>query len=134
MIEYVPEPRTEHEAIFIRDLAATNAELQWYDHVAPDGSPWLIVSYDFVVDHSILDTLRLDYDGEAIRGGWSPACLNWDDGVPAVEAGIDLSPPDGIERYGPPAELAAVAADWFADNIVRWTRSERPRRWKTNRS
>ncbi|MDQ6941585.1 MAG: hypothetical protein M3169_03610 [Candidatus Eremiobacteraeota bacterium] len=130
MNDWVPDSRTEQEAIFIRELAATNSELQWYPHDAKDGSPWLIVSYDMVVGHTILDTLRLDYDGECIRGGWSPAFLNWDDGVPAIEAGIELSPPDGIERHGTPSDLARIAAEWFADHIARWPCSERRARWK----
>ena len=125
----MPAARTNDEAVFIASLAAVHSSLQWWPHDARDGSPWLIVSYDFVENGVIRDTLRLDFDGKRICGGWSPAFLNWDDGVPAGEAGVDLSPPDGISRHGAPADLALHAGDWFASHIVRWWTSERRARW-----
>ncbi len=47
------------------------------------GHPWLVVWLDFIEANVVHDTLRLDFDGRSIRGGWSPSYLNWDDGVPA---------------------------------------------------
>jgi hypothetical protein len=57
-----------------------------------DSSPrWIMLSIDVVVGNAILATLRLDLDNRGFRGGWSPADLSWDEGVFAVEAGVDLS-------------------------------------------
>ncbi|MDP9073693.1 MAG: hypothetical protein M3N98_05855 [Actinomycetota bacterium] len=79
-----------------------------------DGRPWLTVSIDVVRDGVIRATWRVDFDGESICGGRSPACLNWDDGVSADEARIDMKPPRGIPRtFGAAAELGAEAARWF---------------------
>ncbi|WP_280433575.1 hypothetical protein [Nocardia brasiliensis] len=62
----------------------------------------------------IRDTLRVDYDGISLRGGWSPASLNWDDGVRANNAGIVTAPPDGLRRDNvAPVRAAHVAAEWF---------------------
>ncbi|WP_191093755.1 hypothetical protein [Nocardia colli] len=56
----------------------------------------------------------VDYDGISLRGGWSPACLNWDDGVRAGDAGIDTSPPQGLHHDNiAPLRAAQVAAEWF---------------------
>jgi len=60
--------------------------------------------------------LRLDFDERGIRGGWSPASLNWDDGVRAEEARIDVSGPDGVRYLADGAsveDLARRAAEWF---------------------
>jgi hypothetical protein len=51
---------------------------------------------DIVRDGVCIRVLRLDFDGVEIKGGWSPACLNWDDGVRAGDAGIDTSSSEGI--------------------------------------
>ncbi|GIF75244.1 hypothetical protein [Asanoa siamensis] len=61
-----------------------------------DRTPWLLVSHDFVVGNAMHDTLRLDFDDAGIRGGWSPANLNWDGEVRAEAADIDTTGPDGI--------------------------------------
>ncbi|WP_107653394.1 hypothetical protein [Nocardia suismassiliense] len=86
----------------------------WY-HADDDGTLWVIASLDFVnSDGHIHATLRVDYDGIALCGGWSPACLNWDDGVRAADAGIDTSPQDGLRRDNiGPVEAAQAAAEWF---------------------
>jgi hypothetical protein len=81
--------------------------------VDADGTPWMIVSLDFAEHDVIIRTLRLDFDGSMIVGGWSPADLNWDSGVRAALAGVDVSSRDGIRAEGTPAELAALAATWF---------------------
>ncbi len=74
----------------------------------------MIVSHDFVVGGGIRDTLRVDYDGSSLRGGWSPANLNWDSGVRAQDAQIDTTPPDGISMDNvDPERAAAAAAKWF---------------------
>ncbi|GMT97673.1 hypothetical protein KH5H1_17920 [Corallococcus caeni] len=118
--------RTDAEARFLEALLHLQPELDVWRHETAEGHPWLIVSMDFVEGGSVRDTLRLDFDGRAIRGGWSPGLLNWDDGVPAQEAGVDVGPPDGIEiEQGAPAELAAVAASWFARHVRQWKSSPR---------
>lgn len=70
--------------------------MDYWLHADDDGTPWLLVSLDIVEDHAVRDTLRLDFDERGIRGGWSPACLDWDDGMRAEEALIELSGPDGL--------------------------------------
>lgn len=124
-------PRTEAEAEFLAVLLLEQPGLDVWEHTTPEGQPWLIVSRDFSEDGKIRDTLRLDFDGRAIRGGWSPAFLNWDDGVPAGEAGIDVGPPDGIDlQHGSPAELAEAAAAWFDRHDREWPNSPRRARWR----
>ena len=54
----------------------------------------MMVSYTFGPPGLAVGTLRLDYDGCDLRGGWSPSDLNWDDGVRADDARIDTSAPD----------------------------------------
>jgi hypothetical protein len=132
MTDDLPEGRTPEEAAFISQLSSLRLALDYWLHVAADGSPWVIVSHDFVVKDRILDTLRLDFDGRAIRGGWSPAYLNWDDGVSAVDAGIDTNPPDGISVDGTPEELGRAASLWFERHIIRWPKSDRRQRWDSN--
>jgi hypothetical protein len=99
-------------------------------HTKADGTPWILISFDFVEAGAVRDTLRLDFDGGSIAGGWSPSSLNWDDGVRAEAANIPLDPPDGINLGGrTPAELADAARAWFDEHYSRWTRSaRRPRR------
>ncbi|PRY22439.1 hypothetical protein CLV70_117143 [Pseudosporangium ferrugineum] len=84
----------------------------------------MLVSYDFVKGGAVLETLRVDYDGAQLRGGWSPSCLNWDDGLRAAEALVDTSPPDGlsIDLAGDPRDAAAIASEWFQAHIERWNR------------
>jgi hypothetical protein len=92
----------------------------WY-HADDDGTPWMVVSYDFVVGQAVRATLRVDYDGARLRGGWSPGFLNWDDGVRAEEALIDTNGKDGLHHDGveDPKRAAGLAAEWFRDHIER---------------
>ncbi|MCA2213001.1 hypothetical protein [Jidongwangia harbinensis] len=114
----------EHEEIFFQEMRRRIPELQDWYHQDPDGGPWMLVSYDFVEGNAVRETLRVDYDGTQLRGGWSPSCLNWDDGVRAAEALIDTGPPDGlsIDLASDPREVAAIAAAWFEAHIERWNR------------
>ena len=83
-------------------------------HNDTDGTPWMIVSVSFTEEDVIRKTLRLDFDGHSICGGWSPANLNWDDGVRAEDAEVDTGPPDGIYLRGEPlGALAESAATWL---------------------
>ena len=115
----------EHEALFFQEMQRRIPELQDWYHRDPDGEPWMLVSYDFVKGHVVHATLRVDYDGSRLRGGWSPSCLNWDDGVRAAEALIDTGPPDGLsfDLADDPREAAAVAAAWFRAHLARWNHS-----------
>ena len=102
--------------------------LDYWLHEDDDGSPWLLVSEDFCIGNTIGDTLRLDFDATGMRGGWSPAFLNWDDGVRAETAAINTNGPDGMMVAAAdrsPAELARVAADWFTGHRRRWPTSDR---------
>jgi hypothetical protein len=110
--ERVPLLRTLAEDEFLQRLLP-GRELDVWLHADSDGVPWLIVSHDFTSDRGIIGTLRLDFNGSRIEGGWSPACLNWDAGVRAEAAGVDTGPPEGIEAEGSPTELAVLAAVWF---------------------
>jgi hypothetical protein len=64
------EPTTD-EVAFFEDLSKLIPGLHDWYHEDANGSPWMVVSYDFVVNHAIRATLRLDYDGTSLRGGWS---------------------------------------------------------------
>ena len=114
----------EHEQVFFREMHRRIPELQDWYHQDPDGRPWVLVSYDFVEGNAVRETLRVDYDGTQLRGGWSPSCLNWDDGVRAAEALIDTGPPDGlsIDSAGDPEQAAAIASAWFQGHIEHWSR------------
>jgi hypothetical protein len=80
---------------------------------------FVIVSKDFASGNAIFATLRLDFDGRRIRGGWSQCFLNGDDGVPANEAGVITAPPQGLDLEGGATELAVAAAAWFERHIAR---------------
>jgi len=106
--------RTPAESQFLAAVAQRMPFLDDWYHVDDQGRPWLLLSMDFGTDRAVEATLRLDFDGAGIQGGWSPACLNW-------EAGIDLSPPEGINVVSEdPALLADRAVEWF-----RWHRDRR---------
>ena len=78
------------------------------------------------------DTLHLDFRCHRHQGGWSPAFLNWDSGVPAGPAQIDTAgPDDGIEATGThaiPAELAHRAANLFEHHSTAWHTDKRSAR------
>ena len=107
---------TAAELAFATSLNALAPGLDHWLHADDDGTPWLLVSLDLVEGHVVRNTLRLDFDSRGIRGGWSPSCLNWDDGMRAEDALIDLAGPDGLDF---PAnqlsieDLARRAAEWF---------------------
>lgn len=125
-MEQLLDARTEAERAFLRILIERIPDIQIWFHSYPDGRPWLIASIDFTEGKWIRDTLRLDFDGGQILGGWSPAYLNWDGGVPATEAEIDISPPEGISLSGqPPEELAIAAAEWFIRHLATYATSVR---------
>ena len=115
---------TATERIFFDELSGLVPGLHDWYHDDPDGTPWMLVSHDFVVDRGIRATLRMDFDGEGLRGGWSPACLNWDSGVRACDAQIDTTGPDGLtEDDVDPKHAATLAAKWFATHIDKWAPS-----------
>ena len=89
---------TAAELEFAAALEGLLPGLDYWLHADADDVPWLLVSTDFVVAGAVRDTLRLDFDAAGVRGGWSPAFLNWDDGVCAETAGIDVAGPDGASR------------------------------------
>lgn len=121
---------TATERTFLDALLTICPDLDVWLHEDDDGTPWLIASRDFSVERVIHDTLRADFDGTAVKGGWSPACLNWDGGVRADNADIDTGPPDGLDLSGQtPAELAKATAEWFLAHEQRWP-AERGLRWR----
>jgi hypothetical protein len=120
---------TVSELTFATSLNALAPGLDFWLHADDDGTPWLLVSLDLIEGDTVRNTLRLDFDSRGIRGGWSPSCLNWDDGMRAEDALIDLAGPDGLVL---PAnrlsieELARRAAEWFTQpKQGRWADSHR---------
>ncbi len=114
---------TPAEAAFAETLDVLLPRLDYWLHEDGDGTPWLLVSFDFTEGNVVHDTLRLDFDAAGIKGGWSPAFLNWDDGVRCALAGINTAPPEGIDIAGSPAspaELAQRAAAWFQHHQATW--------------
>jgi hypothetical protein len=112
------------EARFFRELGKRVRGLdEWY-HRDADGTPWMLVSYTFVANGGLaVGTLRLDYDGWDLRGGWSPSDLNWDDGVRAADAQVDTGPPDGLSVDCVTCEEAVeIAAEWFGRHVARDTK------------
>lgn len=122
---------TDAEVKFATALAALMPGLDYRRHADADGTPWLLVSRDFVVDRTVHDTLRLDFDATGIRGGWSQAGLNGDAGVRAGAAGVDVRGIDGVQQAigdRTPQHLAMIAAKWFSRHIDLWPGSPRGRR------
>jgi hypothetical protein len=62
---------TADESAFLPALAKHVPDIQDWYHQDDDGTLWLIASYDFTQGNHIYQTLRLDYDGRHLRGGWS---------------------------------------------------------------
>ena len=119
------EPTAE-ESVFFAELARQVPDVQDWYHQDDGGSLWMTASYDLAQGNQIYETLRLDYDGKSLRGGWSPSCLNWDDGVRADDALIDTTGPDGLRLdCVDPTTDAAAAAAWFRRHIDR--RQAQPR-------
>jgi hypothetical protein len=98
-----------------------------YGFIEDARGPWMLVALRFKrkingEDH-VRKTLRLDFDSDGIRGGWSPYNLNGDGGVRAEPAHVDTAPPDGISMLAADhtiAELAQAAADWFQRHWDEW--------------
>jgi hypothetical protein len=113
---------TALERQFFGGLASHVPDLQDWYHQDPDGEPWMTVSYDFIAPRGgIAATLRLDYDGTEVVGGWSPAGLNWDDGVRARDARVDTTPPGGLAATArSPEEACAIALPWLQAHLSRW--------------
>ncbi len=116
--------RTEAENRFLATLLPGRPRLMVWPRSDVGGAPWLCVSLDFSEGNRIQRTLRLDFDGTSLRGGWSPGFLNWDDGVRAEDAGVDTLGPDGLALDTPDADEAGrTAGRWFDDHIARWGRT-----------
>lgn len=120
---------TPEEEAFLARLSPKRAPILdvwlWRD---TDSTPWLLVSLDYFENDVYKNSLRLDFDGTMIAGGWSPKCLNGDVDVRAEVAGVDLTPPDGIRMSSrSPEDLADAARAWFDDHLRRWcARTGRP--------
>ena len=108
---------TAAESAFAEALDALVPCFDYWLHEDADGTPWLLVSLDFTEGNVVHDTLRLDFDATGVSGGWSPAFLNWDDGVRCALAGISTAAPDGIDitsTQTSPAGLPQLAAAWLS--------------------
>jgi hypothetical protein len=109
------------EREFFAALERTLPGVQDWYHADPDGTLWMIASYDLVEDNAVHGTLRVDWDGRTLRGGFSPSCLNWDDGVRAEDALIDSAAPHGLHVDGvDPAAAAEATAAWMSRHVRDW--------------
>lgn len=108
---------TQAESEFLAGLHDHGATgLDVWRHSDPNGTPWLLVSFDVVEGGAIVDVLRLDFDSRGLRGGRSPGLLNWDDGVRAEHADIDLNAAGALPPVaGSPRQLASIAYRWFVE-------------------
>lgn len=86
--------------------------LDYWLHEDDDSTPWMMVSRDIVRGGGIVAVPRVDIDTNGAKGGLSPAHLNWDDGVRALDAGVDTTGPHGFEQPRS-AELIGQLASWF---------------------
>ena len=120
---------TPAERVFLSQLLSdTPPFLDVWLHDDNDGTPWLIASLSFGEGTSVHSTLRLDFDGASIRGGWSQYNLNGDDGVRASDADVDFLGEDGIDvTSGGPEKLAALAREWFEHHSEHQQMSNRPK-------
>lgn len=114
--------RTRDEEAFLSALLRDRPWLDVWLHEDEDGTPWACVSYDFSRDGAVVKTLRLDFDGGEVLGGWSPAALNWDDGVRARAAGMDVHDADVLCQTGDATSLADAAGRWFDRHRAAWER------------
>lgn len=107
-------PPTSTESVFFDRLSVlVPAAQDWY-HADEDGALWMTALFDDMVDGVMEATWRIDFDGQELVGGRSPACLNWDDGVRGRATGMSLEPPDGlVANVSSPDEAAQAAAEWF---------------------
>lgn len=113
--------RTPEELAFLTALMPGRPWLQVWPREDADATPWLCVSLDLSPDNSIVKTARADFDGTSAKGGWSPSCLNWDDGVRALDAGIDVGGADGLDAVGDPTELARLVGLWLDRHRAAWS-------------
>jgi hypothetical protein len=105
---------TEWETEFYKQVRLAVPALQDWYHADPDGTFWMTVSYDDVIDGTMRATWRLDFDGAELVAGRSPANLNWDDGVRGRDTGMALGPPTGFTvRVRSVADAVSHAIDWF---------------------
>jgi hypothetical protein len=114
------EEPTESEARFFEALSAKVPNVQDWYHRDANGALWMIVSYDLVDEQNrVRATLRCDFDGDRLKAGSSPGFLNWDDGVRADDAGMDLSALEALDaRVTTPGSAAEIAAAWFHARIA----------------
>jgi hypothetical protein len=114
--------RTDCEARFLGALASADPPpLDVWPQADEDGTPWLCLSLSFIEAEVVRATLRLDFDCNTMKGGWSPANLNCYDGVRADDAGVDTGSPDGLLRpVLTPEDAAGEASEWFRGHLARW--------------
>ena len=111
------DPTADEEAFFAELQRQMPRVMDWY-HADDDGTLWVTASYDVAQDNIIRRTWRVDYDGRTLRGGLSPSCLNWDDGVRAADAGIDTRGAAGLHLdVTDPTQAAAATAEWFRQRV-----------------
>jgi hypothetical protein len=124
----VDRPLTPDERTFIAGVLRDKPPfLDVWRHVDEDGSPWLIISADFIVDGAVRGTLRLDFDGASMKGGWSRFLLNGDDGLRAELAGVDFNGADGYSKaFEDVAEASLDVRHWFEHHYEAWQSDHRP--------
>jgi hypothetical protein len=113
------EEPTEAEEEFTELLDRLSRLNIQYIFVEDDRGPWTLVALSFTRhidgENHAFKTLRLDFDSDGIRGGWSLHNLDGDSRVRAEPAHVDTGPPDGISMLAANhtiPELAQAAVDW----------------------
>ena len=106
----------EFERRFLEHFDPQEFYVDLWFHTDERQVQWLLVSLTLSHEGRVRRTVRLDVDTKGIRGGDSPAHLNWDSGVRAEDARIDFSPPRGIRLDGDGvAVLGRAALEWFGE-------------------
>lgn len=112
------EDPTQAETAFFELLKRRIEGVQDWYHRDADGL-WMIASLDLPLGGPIEHTWRCDFDGKFLLAGRSAGFLNWDDGVRARAAEINVDGALGLNAsVTDPVSAAEVAAEWFAARIA----------------
>jgi hypothetical protein len=112
---------TVDEVAFARALAEIVPEAELFLLADADGTPWLMAVHFLPRDGRPAETLRVDFDKNGIKGGWSKTNLSRDFGSRADPAEVDMDPPDGVRlaiSTEGVAGLARTAGEWLLGRVA----------------